>query len=41
MSSSLNLNLDADNWVIAQNTETRQLLNNPLLQKDIWQTIED
>lgn len=41
MSSSLNLNIDADNWLVAQNKETKQLLKNPLLQKDIWRTIED
>lgn len=41
MSNLLNLNLDADDWLIAQNVETKQLLNNPLLQKDIWRTIED
>lgn len=41
MSRLLNLDLNADDWLIAQNKETRQLLNNPLLQKDIWRTIED
>lgn len=41
MSDLLNLNIDTDNWLVAQNIETRQLLNNPLLQKDIWRTIED
>lgn len=41
MSDLLNLNLDSDDWLIAQNIETRQLLNNPLFQKDIWRTIED
>lgn len=41
MSSLLNLNLDTDDWLIAQNKETKQLLNNLLLQKDTWRTIED
>lgn len=41
MSDLLNLNIDTDNWLIAQNTKDRQLLKNPLLQKDIWRTIED
>lgn len=41
MSDLLNLNLDADDWLIDQNLETRQLLSNPLLQRDIWRTIED
>jgi len=41
MSRLVNLDLDANDWLIAQNKETRQLLNNPLLQKDIWRTIED
>lgn len=41
MSNLFNLNLDADDWLTAQNLETRQLLSNPLLQRDIWQTIED
>jgi integrase/recombinase XerD len=39
----MNLQLD---WLeeydgLFQNQEARQLLNNPLLQKDIWRTIED
>lgn len=41
MSRLLNLDLDAEDWLIAQNKEARQLLSNPLLQKDIWRTIED
>lgn len=41
MSDLLNLSLDADDWLTAQNQETRQLLSNPLLQRDIWRTIED
>ncbi len=41
MSNLLNLNIDTDNWLIAQNTKDRQLLKNPLLQKDIWRTMED
>lgn len=41
MSNPLNLNLDTDEWLINQNQETRRLLNNPLLQKDTWRTIED
>jgi hypothetical protein len=41
MSSLLRLNLEGDDWLIAQNTETELLLSNPLLQKDIWRTIED
>lgn len=41
MSKSLNLDFEANDWLITQNQETRKLLSNPLLQKDIWQTIED
>lgn len=41
MSRLLNLDLDTDDWLVTQNKETRQLLNNPLLQKDVWQTVED
>ena len=41
MSDLLNLNLDADDWLNAQNIETRQLLKLPLLQRDIWRTIEE
>lgn len=41
MSDLLDLQLNVDDWLNAQNTEDRQLLNNPLLQKDIWRTIED
>lgn len=41
MSDLLNLNIDTDNWLIAQNTKDSQLLKNPLLQKDVWLTIED
>ncbi len=39
MSDLLNLSLDADDWLTAQNQETRQLLSNPLLQ--IFIMIED
>lgn len=41
MSKVINLSFDTDNLSITQNQETRQLLNNPLLQKDSWQTVED
>ncbi|WP_051482704.1 tyrosine-type recombinase/integrase [Synechocystis sp. PCC 7509] len=41
MSNLFNLNLEEDDWLTAQNIETKQLLKNPLLQKDIWRTIED
>lgn len=41
MSDLLNLNINTDDWLTAQNIETRQLLKLPLLQKDIWRTIED
>jgi integrase len=41
MSSLLNFDLDTDDWLITQNIETKQLLSNSLLQKDIWRTIED
>lgn len=41
MSNLQKLNLDAYEELIAQSPKTKQLLNNPLLQKDIWRTIED
>lgn len=41
MSSLPNWNLEPEQWLLAKNQEARQLLNNPLLQKDIWRTIED
>ena len=41
MSILHNVNLENDDWLIVQNIETKQLLNNPLLQKDTWRTIED
>ncbi len=28
-------------WLVEQNESARELLNNPLLQKDVWRTIED
>ena len=34
-------NHEPDKWLIAQNVEAKKLLNNPLLQKDVWRTIED
>lgn len=34
-------NNEPDKWLIAQNIEAKKLLSNPLLQKDIWLTIED
>ncbi|MBE9193355.1 tyrosine-type recombinase/integrase [Gloeocapsopsis crepidinum LEGE 06123] len=41
MSDLLNLNIDADDWLTVQNTKDTPLLNNLLLQKDVWRTIED
>ena len=41
MSNLLDLNLGIDNELISQNAKDKQLLNNPLLQKDIWRTVED
>jgi integrase/recombinase XerD len=35
------LNLEYDLWLVAQKVETAKLLSNPLLQKDIWHTIDD
>ncbi|MDJ0647392.1 MAG: site-specific integrase [Xenococcaceae cyanobacterium MO_188.B19] len=34
-------NSEADKWLIARNVEAKELLSNPLLQKDSWRTIED
>ncbi|GFE72265.1 tyrosine-type recombinase/integrase [Chroococcus sp. FPU101] len=41
MSSLPDWNLKPQQWLLAKNEEARQLLDHPLLQKDIWQTIED
>ena len=41
MSILPNWNNEPDKWLIAQNVEAKRLLSNPLLQKDIWRTIED
>lgn len=41
MSDLLDLQLNVYDWLNAQNTKDKHLLNNPLLQKDIWRTIED
>lgn len=34
-------NNEPDKWLITQNVEAKKLLSNPLLQKDVWQTVED
>lgn len=34
-------NNEPEQWLIAQNIEAQKLLSNPLLQKDVWRTIED
>jgi integrase len=34
-------NNEPDKWLIAQNVEAKKLLTNPLLQKNIWRTVED
>ena len=34
-------NNQPEQWLIAQNIEAKKLLTNPLLQKDIWRTIDD
>lgn len=34
-------NNEPEQWLIAQNVEAQKLLSNPLLQKDVWRTIED
>ena len=41
MSILPNWNNEPDEWLIAQNAEAAKLLSNPLLQKDVWRTIED
>ncbi len=34
-------NSESEQWLIDQNVEAKKLLGNPLLQQDIWRTIED
>jgi len=34
-------NNEPEQWLAAQNVEAKKLLSNPLLQKDVWRTIED
>ena len=34
-------NSEPEQWLISQNVEAKKLLSNPLLQKDVWRTIED
>lgn len=34
-------NSTPDKWLIAQNEEAKKLLSNPLLEKDVWRTIDD
>lgn len=41
MSNLLNCNLGSKDWLITQSSEDNRLLSNPLLKKDIWQTVED
>lgn len=41
MSTLPDWNNDAEQWLAAQNVEAKTLLSNPLLQKDVWRTIED
>ena len=41
MSNLPDWNNELEQWLIAQNTEAKRLLSNPLLRKDIWRTIED
>ena len=41
MSTLPDWNNDAEQWLTAQNIEAEKLLSNPLLQKDVWRTIED
>ena len=41
MSSLRNWNLEPESWLIEQNSKAKQLLQNPLLKKDVWRTIED
>ena len=41
MSSLIDWNLEPESWLIKQNIKAKQLLKNPLLEKDVWRTIED
>ncbi|MBW4534088.1 MAG: tyrosine-type recombinase/integrase [Pleurocapsa minor HA4230-MV1] len=41
MSVLFDWNHEPNKWLIAQNVEAKKLLSNPLLQKDVWRTIED
>ena len=41
MSTLPDWNNEPEQWLIAQNIEAQKLLSNPLLQKDVWRTIED
>jgi integrase len=41
MSSLIDWNLEPESWLIEQNSKAKQLLQNPLLKKDVWHTIED
>jgi integrase len=41
MSSLIDGNLEPENWLIEHNSEAKQLLKNPLLEKDVWRVIED
>lgn len=41
MSGLPDWNLQPEQWLLTQNKETYQLLDNPLLKKDVWRTVED
>lgn len=41
MSTLPDWNEEPDKWLIARNKKAKKLLDNPLLQKDVWLTVED
>jgi integrase len=41
MSRLIDWNLEPEIWLIEQNSKAKQLLQNPLLKKDLWRTVED